>query len=341
MKSVAIKGIKKFEIKEIDEPIVDGVNVVIDVKKAGICGSDIHNWDAGEPKGLVMGHEFSGVVVDSGSRKDIKKGDKVTALPISPCGECHACVKGNPQFCEQTWSKALGLSLENPGAYTSKLKVRPDMVYKLPDNVSFEEGAMVEPVAVALHAIHIADIKLGDKVLVIGGGIIGLMSAMLANIEGASLVAVSETNEARGNKAVKLGVCDEWLDAKSPKFMENVRELAEDGFDIVIDCSGNAPAVTSALMSAKTGGTVVLVGVSAKPIEIPTVIAVMHELKVLGAIAYTKEEFKTTIDLIANNNIDVKRFIDDVVSLEGVQDSFKRLTSGKDDAIKILIDPNK
>lgn len=339
MKSVILKDIKKLEVEEVNEIEIDNKKVVIEVKKAGICGSDIHNWDSGEPKGLVLGHEFSGVVVDPGDREDLNKGDKVTALPISPCGECHACLKGNPQFCEVTWNNALGLSLDSPGAYSEMTKVRSDMVYKLPENVDFDEGAMVEPVAVGLHAIHLADIKVGDKVLVIGGGIIGLVSAMFAKIEGASLVVVSETNEQRGKKSVELEVADKWIDAKDPNFLTNIRELTDEGFDIVIDASGNAPAVSSALMSAKTGGTVVLVGVSNVPIEIPTVIAVLHELKVLGAIAYTKEEFKTVIDLINNKQIDVLKFVDDVVPLNKVQESFERLTSGTDSAIKILIDP--
>lgn len=341
MKSVILKDVKKLEVEEVNKIETDGEFVVIDVKKAGICGSDIHNWDLGQPNGLVLGHEFSGVVVDPGNRKDLNVGDRVTALPISPCGECHACLKGNPQFCEVTWNSALGLSLDSPGAYSEMTKVRSDMVYKLPDNVDFDEGAMVEPVAVGLHAIHLADIKVGDKVLVVGGGIIGLVSAMFAKIEGASLVVVSETNEQRGKKAVELSVADKWIDAKDENFLTNVRQLANEGFDVVIDASGNAPAVSSALMSAKTGGTVVLVGVSNTPIEIPTIIAVLHELKVLGAIAYTKEEFKTVIDLISNKKIDVLKFVDDIVPLERVQESFERLTSGKDSAIKILIDPKK
>ena len=341
MKSVAIKAVKQFEIKEIEEPKSDGEKVIIDVKKAGICGSDIHYWDIGMPQGLVMGHEYSGVVTDPGRREDLKKGDRVTALPISPCGECHACLTGNPQYCPQTWTYATGLSLDNPGAYAPKMAIRPDMVLKLPDEVSDEEGAMVEPTAVGLHAVHLADITIGDKVLVIGAGIIGLVSAMLAKKEGASYVAVSEPNEQRGRKAVKLGVADEWLDAKDPQMIENMVNKTQGGFDCVIECCGNAPAVTTSLTIVKPGGTVVLVGVSLDQITIPTVVAVMRELTVKGAIAYTKEEFKTCIDLIASKQIDVLKFVDDVVSLEEVQKSFERLTSGKDDAVKILVDPNK
>ncbi len=341
MKSVAIKGQKQFEVKEIEEPVSKDGYVVLDVKKAGICGSDIHYWVSGQPEGLVMGHEFCGIVTDPGAREDLKVGDRVTALPISPCGHCSACMTGNPQYCRETWTNASGLSLTHPGAYAPKLAVRPDMVIKVPDTITDEEVSMVEPTAVGLHAIHLADIKVGAKVLVIGAGIIGLVSAMFAKKEGASYVAISETNEARGKKSVELGVADEWFDAKKETFMNDIMTKTNGGFDVVIECCGNAPAVSSALMTARPGGTVVLAGVALGSITIPTVVAVMSELTLKGAIAYTKEEFQTCIDLMANKQIDVTKFVSKVVSLEEVQASFEELTCGTSDSIKILIDPAK
>ena len=163
MKCVKIKGVKKFEIGDIPEPKSQDGSVVIDVKKCGICGSDIHYWDAGEPVGLVMGHEYCGIVTNPGAREDLKVGDRVTALPISPCGHCSACVTGNPQYCPETWTQATGLSLTNPGALAPKMAIRPDMVLKVPDNVSDDEVAMVEPSAVGLHAVHLANIKVGEN----------------------------------------------------------------------------------------------------------------------------------------------------------------------------------
>lgn len=341
MRCVKLKGVKKFEIGEIDVPVSDGNNVIIDVKKCGICGSDIHYWDAGEPVGLVMGHEYCGVVSDIGSREDLKVGDRVTALPISPCGHCSACLTGNPQYCPDTWSHATGLSLTNPGALAPKMAIRPDMVLKVPDNVSDEEVAMVEPSAVGLHAVHLANIKVGEKVLVIGGGIIGLVTAMFAKMEGASYVALSETNNARGDKSVRLGVADEWYDAKDTKMLEKISLKTNGGFDVVLDCCGNSPAVSSALMAVRPGGRVILVGVSLGTVTIPTVVAVMRELTIQGSIAYTKEEFQTCIDLMAGKKIEVLKFVDDIVGLDGVQKAYERLTSGDDDAVKILVDPNK
>ncbi len=340
MKSVVLTGKRNFEIKDVNEPVSQNGNVLVDVKKAGICGSDIHYWEAGGPVGLVMGHEYCGVVTDAGDRSDLKVGDRVTALPISPCGHCPACLKGNPQFCPETWTYATGLSLTNPGAFAPKMSIRSNMVLKVPDTISDDEVAMVEPTAVGLHAVHLANIEVGCKVLVVGGGIIGLVSAMFAKMEGASYVALTETNPNRGQRATSTGVADAWFDAKNEDTISKLLEVSNGGFDVVLDCCGNTPAVTSALQAVRPGGKVILVGVSLDTITFPSIMAVMKEITVQGAIAYTKEEFQTCIDLMANKQIDMKRFVDDVVSLDRVQESFERLTSGTDSAVKILVDPN-
>lgn len=339
MKCVSIKGEREFEVKNIDVPQNKKGMVKIHISKSGICGSDIHYWVSGSPAGLVMGHEFCGNVIYNGGRSDLKEGDRVTALPISPCGNCEACHTGNIQYCKETWNEAVGLSLNNPGGLTSIINVRNDMVIKVPDSITDDEVAMVEPTAVGLHAIHLANIKVGDKVLVVGGGIIGLVSAMFAKKEGASYVAISETNPKRGELAKKLGVCDEWFLANET-FQETFRKVVPNGFDKVIECCGNTPAVTSALTSVKSGGTVVLVGVSLTPITIPSVVSVLGENTIIGAIGYTKEEFVTCIDLMERKLIDVMKFKSKEIGLNEVQKAYEELTSGNSDAIKIIVNPN-
>lgn len=341
MKCAAIKDVKLIETAEINEPVSNKENVIIKVEKAGICGSDIHNWDLGMPKGLVMGHEFSGIVTDPGNRTDLSIGDRVTALPISPCNNCPACKSGNYQYCPQTWTHAVGLSLDFPGAYAPKCAIKPELVIKVPNTLTDNEVAMVEPTAVALHAVHLADLEVGQKVLVIGAGVIGDLCALFARLNGASYVAISETNENRGQKSVDLECADEWFNAKDETFMQNVLKECPYGYDVVIDCSGNSAAVTTALATVKPNGCIVLVGVSMENISIPSALLVTRELKVYGAIAYTVEEFKECIELINRGRIDVAKFVDDIVGLDDVQKSFERLTSGEDSAIKILIDPNK
>ena len=339
MKCVKIKDVKMLELGELEKPTSKDGSVVFKVESAGICGSDIHNWDLGNPVGLVMGHEFAGIVVDPGSRTDLAVGDRITGLPISPCGVCEACVSGNPQYCSKTWSEAVGLALTNPGAYAEYSSCRADMVRKLPDNMTFDEACMVEPSAVALHAVNLANVKVGDNVLIIGGGIIGLMSAEFAKLNGATNVSLVEVNPQRGEKAKKYGKVDEYFDAKDEKVIETLKLYSNGGFDKVIECCGNAGAVSEAIMAVKPGGTVVLVGVSVAPVTVPLVVSVMEEVKLQGAIAYTVKEFEDCIRLIGDRVIDVDKYIDARVGLDKAQESFERLTSGNDDAIKIIFKP--
>lgn len=339
MKCVRIKDIKSLEIADVEMPTSKNGDVIFKVTTCGICGSDIHYYDMGNPVGLVMGHEFAGVVTDPGSRKDLKKGDRITGLPISPCGICKACKTGNVQFCLNTWSKAVGLSFDYPGGYAEYSKCRPDMVRKLPDNVTDEEACMVEPSAVSLHAINLADIKVGDKVLIIGGGIIGLMAAEFAKLNGASYVGLMETNLLRAKKALKFGAVDRYFNALEEGITDKLFAKTEGGFDKVIECCGNGPAVTEGILCTKPGGTIVLAGVSLAPISIPTALTVTREIKMQGAIAYTEDEFDKVIELISDKVINVEKYIDDKVTLDKAQESFERLTSGKDSAIKIIFKP--
>ncbi len=340
MKCVKINDKRNLVVGEIDKPVSINGSVVFKVESCGICGSDIHYWDSGEPVGLVMGHEFAGTVIDAGSRSDLKVGDRITGLPISPCGKCKACKSNNPQYCKLTWSKAVGLALTNPGAYAEYSSCRPDMVKKLPDNVTFDQAAMVEPSSVSLHAVNLAKMQKGDKVLIVGGGIIGLMCAEFAKLQGASYVALLETNEKRAKKGLSYKMVDEYFNALDENTVPKLIEKTVGGFDVVLECCGNSPAVSEAIMTVRPGGTIVLVGVSLAPVQVPLVMSVMGEVTMQGAIAYTVEEFENVINLISEKKIDVLKYIDDKVELERVQESFERLTNGNDDAIKIIIKPN-
>ena len=338
MKCVKIKGQKEFEISEIEKPTSKNGSVIFKVNACGICGSDIHYWASGSPVGLVMGHEFAGTVIDPGARTDLKAGDRVTGLPISPCGKCHPCITGNVQYCLNTWNEAVGLSLTNPGGYAEFSSCRSDMIKKIPNGVSNEEACMVEPSAVSLHAVNLASIKLGEKVLIIGGGIIGLMAAEFAKLNGASYVALLETNPKRGKKSIKYGKVDEYFDATDAKTISNL-VTKTGGFDKVIECCGVSAAVSEALMCVKPGGTIILVGVSIDAVSIPSALAVMREIKMQGAIAYRPKEFDECLQLIASKKINVTKYIDDSIKLDQAQEAFERLTNGKDSAVKIIFKP--
>ena len=339
MKCVKIKGEKRLEIATIKKPVSKNGSVIIRVKACGICGSDLHYFEAGEPLELIMGHEFAGEVVDPGDRSDLKVGDRVTGLPISPCLECEACKTGNVQYCAKTWQDAVGLSLTNSGGLAEYLSCRSDMVKKIPDKVTFQDATLVEPSAVSLHAINLANIKVGDKVLIIGGGIIGLMAAEFAKLNGASYIALMETNMKRARKALKYGAINEIFNASDSNVISKALKKTNGGYDKVIECCGNQYAVSEAIISVKPGGTIVLVGVSMTPISVPMVASVMREVTMKGAIAYTEAEFETCIELIEKKIINVHKYIDKRVNLENVQEAYLDLISGKTDNIKIIVKP--
>ena len=343
MKCVKLNGQKKLVVDSNEPKMGKQGYILIDVIKAGICGSDIHYWVSGEPKGLIMGQEFSGIGIDNGGSKKFKEGERVTALPISPCKECKECKSGEVQICSHTWAKAIGLSLDNPGGFGGRVLVREDMVRHLPDNVSYESGAMVEPAAVALRAANISKVKKGDRALVIGGGIIGLLTAMFLKLKGASYVCLTETNPKRGEKSVKLGVAHEWFNALDPKIDEKLMAKTEtgNGFDVVCDCVGNSIALSNAIKYTRPNGNLIMVGISLDSVTVPLVSAVLKEINIKGSIAYKEEEFDAVIKFLGDKKINLEKFMDDVVTLEDVQSSFERLTSGNDEAVKILVDPNK
>ncbi len=342
MKCVEIKGPRELVLSNRESKTGKQGFILIDVIKSGICGSDIHYWDSGEPKGLVMGHEFSGIVIDNGGSSDFKEGDRVTALPISPCLTCEYCKKREYQICAHTWENAIGLSLDNPGAFGGRVLVREDMVRHLPESVTFESGAMVEPAAVAYRAVNISGIKKGDKCLVIGGGIIGLLTAMFLKLRGASYVGLTETNKLRGARSVDTGVADEWFYALEEVIDNKIMARTDNiGYDVVCDCAGNSITLSNAINYTRPNGNLIMEGISLGAVSVPLVSATMKEINIKGSIAYKKEEFDDVIELLKNKKIDLERFIDDIVTLEDVQKSFERLTSGTDAAVKILVDPNK
>lgn len=339
MKCLKIKGAKDLQIATIKKPVSKDGSVVIRVKACGICGSDLHYFEIGQPTELILGHEFSGIVVDPGNREDLKVGDRVTGLPISPCLKCEACQKGNIHYCSETWNNAVGLSLTNSGGLAEFLSCRSDMVKKIPDKVTFAEGTMIEPSAVSLHAINLADIKVGDKVLIVGGGIIGLMAAEFAKLNGATYIALMETNMKRAKKALKYGKINEVFNATNADIVAKAIKKTNGGFDKVIECCGNKYAVTEAILAVKPGGTVILTGISLGSIDIPVVSATMKELKMIGAIAYTESEFETVIKLIDKKIIDVNKYIDAKINLEKTQNAYLDLLSGTTDKIKIIVKP--
>jgi 2-desacetyl-2-hydroxyethyl bacteriochlorophyllide A dehydrogenase len=340
MHALRLTGPRRLDLVEIEAPKPDGENVIIKVSTCGICGSDIHYWESGVDMsgrpGLILGHEFCGTVVEPGSRDDLSVHDRVTVLPLDPCGTCESCIKGHPNLCIKGMKRSIPGN-NNPGAYAQFLKVRPDMVRKLPGSISDAEAAMIEPASVALHAVHKAGIKVGDKVLITGGGAIGLLCASWARISGASLIAMTEINANRRAIAQKAGDVDFVFDATDSGLVSTMKKSIHGGFDAAIETSAADGGINTAISALKPRGTLVLAGISFHAQTIMTVLMVIKEIEQRSSLGYLPHEFDSTLDHISNKKLSVGKYISRTISLDQVQDSFECLSSSTSEDVKILI----
>ena len=339
MKAVKLTGRKQMEMVDVEAPVADGENVIIEVAACGICGSDLHYWHAGIGMGgvpdLIMGHEFSGVVVDAGNRDDLAKGDRVTALPLDPCGLCAACRAGHVNVCLKALKRSIPGN-NSDGAFSEFLKLRPDMVRKLPDTVNNIQAAMAEPVAVALHAVRTAGISPGDSVMISGGGPIGLLCAAWAKINGAAYIALTEISTFRKSFAAKNADADDVFDPTDPDFASQAIKKTGGGFDVVIETSAADAGINLALMMLKPKGFLVLAGINPHTQAILTIMAAAREITQKSVMAYLPEEFDTAIDYIKQKRIDVEKLVTSTTDLNGLGAAFERLASGKSEDIKII-----
>lgn len=340
MKALRLTGPKQLELVEIDAPEPDGENVIIKVSACGICGSDLHYWHAGRGMGgapdLVMGHEFAGVVVDPGNRDDLNAGNRVTALPLDPCGVCAVCRSGHVNICLKALKRSIPGN-NSPGGFSEFMELRADMVRKLPDSISDVEGAMIEPAAVALHAVRTAGIRPGDKVMISGGGPIGLLCASWARINGAGYVVLTEINPFRKEFAAQKGDADAVFDPTNPDFGSQIKKKIGGGFDVVIETSAADAAINLALMILNPRGCLVLAGINPHTQAILTIVAAAREITMKSVMAYLPEEFDAALDYIARKRIDVEKLVTSTTDLTGLGAAFERLASGNSEDIKIVM----
>ncbi|NLV17537.1 MAG: alcohol dehydrogenase catalytic domain-containing protein [Syntrophomonadaceae bacterium] len=337
MKAVVIDSKNMLKMVDTDKPQATDSKLVIKVERAGICGSDLHIWENGTPAGLIMGHEFSGTIVEPGSARQFQPGDRVTAIPGNPCMECKNCKSQLLNLCVHNLDDAPGIT--TPGAFAEYVAVSPVVVHKLPDNLSMDEGAMVEPSSVALHSVRLGHVAPGDKVLIVGAGIIGLLCAAWARICGASYIALSELNPVRREKALAYGDVDEVFDAAEPKLQKKLLGLTDGGFDKTFECAGPAPAVQAAIGATGYNGTVVLVGVNYSLVPISTMRVNLREIDIRGSYGFTAEEFQMSLDFMARGVLKTKRFVDEMIGLDGLQTAFEKLHDPAGSSVKILVKP--
>jgi threonine dehydrogenase-like Zn-dependent dehydrogenase len=342
MRAVQLCSPKKLELINIAAPEANGHNVVIKVLACGICGSDLHYWEAGigldGRPGLIMGHEFCGLVQDAGIRKDLAPGDRVTALPINPCGTCPSCRNGLSNLCMEAMKREIPGN-NSPGAFAEYVSIRPDMVRKLPDSVSDKEGALVEPAAVALHAVRQSGLGPGDRVLITGGGPIGLLCAAWARTGGASRVALTEVDHFRRAFAMETGDVDEAFDAGATELHKMLKKYSKGGFDTAIETSASDAGIHAAMSALRPRGRLVLAGINFNNQQVPTLLYAVKELDQVGSFAYLPEEFDMCIQYLAEEKLNIKKMITQEIRFEKTQEVFEEMAQRTGGHIKIILRP--
>jgi (R,R)-butanediol dehydrogenase/meso-butanediol dehydrogenase/diacetyl reductase len=339
MKAAIVQGIgRPLAIETVADPRPRADQVILQVARTGICGSDLHVTEHGfVPPGTILGHEFAGTILEIGDdvRGDWKIGDRVTALPVLPCSNCEYCDEGLHSLCET--NRFLGIA-EVPGSYAEYVAVRGGMLQRLPTGVDFETGAMVEPLAVSYHAVERGDLRKGSNVLVIGAGPIGLAVALFARLKGLKTLVVSETSPERRRRALELGATHV-IDPKMENLAERFAQIAGGPPDVVFECVGVPGLLQQAMEVVRKRGRVVVAGVCFEPDTLSLVTGIMKEIDIGFSMCYTPRDFEAVIDAIATGRADPQPMLSEIIGFADLPDRFEALRTPSTQC-KILIDPS-
>lgn len=344
MRAAVLEAAGRTSIRSVPLPEPGAGMVRLRVRRAGICGSDLHYFEHGccgafvPTRPFVLGHEFTAEIAALGDGVDgLTVGDRVTANPARACGVCDHCKGGRGNLCRRTIM--LGSASTTPptdGAFAEFVVVRADQCHPLPSGMDDGAGAMLEPLAVALHAVKRAGTVSGRRVLVTGGGPIGVLVALTAKAFGAVPVALSDVVEGRRATARTLGV-EATLDPISPRLADEVRELAGEGFDVVFEASGAKAALRQAFDLVRPGGTIVQIGtLGTEDVPLPANQLMVREISLVGSMRYGNV-FGEAIRLVEAGRIDVRGLISSVRPLADVADAL-RLASGKSAVLKVQLE---
>ena len=323
MKAAAFK--RQNEMGLIDAPIpkAGAGEVVLKVHNCGICGSDLHacQYGFGMPPDSIMGHEFCGEICELGSGvRNYTIGQRVAALPFAMCGECERCKRGMEIHCANL--KGLGLG-QLPGAYAEYVACAATSLFRLPDNVSSRDGALVEPLSVGLHAVKRSGLAPGDVAVIMGAGPIGLATLTWAKGKGATVI-VSEMAPGRSELAKKLGA-DVVVNPQERDPADQVREMIGRRPELVFECVGVKGTLGNGIGMVGPRGQVVVVGVCMESDEIQPVQCIFKEVSVNFVLGYDPPDFDETIQALACGQIKPQPMVTDIIQVDQVPEMFTAL----------------
>jgi len=343
MKALVLTEHSHFEYRETSPPPFGPEDVLVEVKACGICGSDVHGMDGSSGRRmppLVMGHEAAGVITQlGGDVEGLQVGDRVTFDSTVYCGRCHFCRDGTVNLCDHR--RVLGVACEEfrrDGAFAEYVAVPQHIVYRLPEALSFEHAATVEPVSIALHAVGRLPIRLNDTAVVIGSGMIGLLAIQGLRAAGCGQIIAVDVDRRRLDLALRLGADEAISPQHSDVSAEVFRQTRGRGADLALEAVGIGSTVTAAIGSVRKGGHVALVGNLTRQVDLPLQSVVTREITLYGSCA-SSGEWPACIEMISRGAIDVESLISAVAPLEEGAVWFERLREGKDGLMKVILRP--
>ncbi len=330
MKAAVFKEVgQPLSVEAVADPTPEPSELVLKVSYCGICGTDLHATREGLTTaccGQILGHEYVGEIAEIGKEADgnWKVGDRVCALPFIGCGKCLACVSG--QFFQCMNKKVSGV--DDAGGFAEYVTSGSRETILIPDSLDLETAALVEPLAVSLHAVRVANLKAGNRVLILGAGPIGLTVALWAKFFGARDVIVSELADSRAQLAKQMGathVIKPDLTKGAADLLEQFSDLSGAAPDVIFECVGAPGLLQQCMEIAPYGGKIIPVGVCEQPDSFMPFLGLIKELNVQFAIAYNKDDFETSIAMLAEGRISVAPMITDVITLDELPDAFEAL----------------
>jgi (R,R)-butanediol dehydrogenase / meso-butanediol dehydrogenase / diacetyl reductase len=333
MKAAVMQGLHKpLIIESLPDPTPDAGEVVVKVGRCGICGSDLHMTEDpayGKGAGDVLGHEFAGEVVALGKGAEgVALGDLVSVIPLSSCGACASCKAG-----EVAWCNKFGLQ---GGGYAEFAVTRPNQCVKLPKSASLADGAIIEPLAVALHGVNMSGLQKDDKVLILGAGPIGLAVAFWARRKGAAEIVIQDIGDYQKVRALDMGATGFVVDPTDPV---GGAHLALGGkADIVFECVGIPGLIEQAVGQVRNRGTILLLGLCTKPDTFNSFAMLSKEVRLITSAFFTRGEYEAALDVLNAGAAEPRLLVTDTISLADTPARFEALRTRSHDC-KILIAP--
>lgn len=337
MRALQVTEARGLYEADLPDPEPGSGEVTVEVAFCGICGSDLHMLPSPAiAPGAVMGHEFSGRIGAIGDGvAGWEPGERVSVLPGTPCGHCPHCLADNEHLCVEAMVRGHGLG-GRPGAYAERVVVDASSLFRLPDSVSDEHGALVEPLAVGVHAARLAALDPPDSACVLGAGPIGVMTALALRASGVERTVVIEPGEHRRLRIEALGF--------EVVALEGVHEamITALGGELpaaVFECAGHPDALGLALELIRSAGTIVACGVLEEPVPINQLLLIIKEARIQGAFAYRREDFQRAIELLASGELPAGELVTEVAPLGRAEEMFDELRRPGTEQLKVLLKP--